>query len=106
MTGTFYGDITHLAIERHYYRSERESIGFIELQVYFVSRHSRTFEFVCVPLPAHVITVSRAKPVIEYEVSASGGGDFGGTIDGLANVTVTCSPEFLAQAQISHSYLP
>lgn len=58
------------------------------------------------PLPAHVVTISGAQPVIEYKVSANGGGDFGGTIDGLANVTVTCSPEFLAQAQISHSYLP
>lgn len=106
MSTKFYGDITHLAIERHYYRSGRESIGFIELQVYFVPRHSHSFEFVCVPLPAHVITVSGAQPVIEYEVSASGGGDFGGTVEGLANVTVTCSPEFLAQAQISHSYLP
>lgn len=47
MTGTFYGDITHLAIERHYYRSGRGSLGFIELQVYFVPRHSRTFECVC-----------------------------------------------------------
>lgn len=27
------------------------------------------------------------------EVSANGGGDFGGTIEGLTNVTVTCSPE-------------
>lgn len=106
MTGTFYGDITHLAIERHYYRSAQSSIGFIELQVYFVPRHSRTLEFVCVPLPAHVITVSGAQPVIEYEVSGSDGGDFGGTVKGLTNVTVTCSPEFLAQAQISRSYLP
>lgn len=66
----------------------------------------RIVSSLCVPLPAHVITVSGAQPVIEYEVSANGGGDFGGTIEGLANVTVTCSPEFLAQAQISHSYLP
>ena len=47
MSTKFYGDITHLAIERHYYRSGRESIGFIELQVYFVPRHSHSFEFVC-----------------------------------------------------------
>lgn len=106
MTGTFYGDITHLVIEHRYYREKYRSRGFAELVVYFVPRHSRTFEFVRMPFPARVITVADAQPVIEYEVSASGGGDFGGTIDGLANVTVTCSPEFLAQAQVSHSYLP
>lgn len=106
MSGTFYGDITHLVIEHRYFREKYRSRGWTELVVYFVPRHSRTFEFVRMPLPARVITVSDAQPVIEYEVSASGGGDFGGTIEGLTNVTVSCSPEFLAQAQISHSYLP
>lgn len=106
MTGTFYGDITHLVIENRYYRSVRGSRGGVELVVYFVPRHSRTLEFVRVPFPARVITVADAQPVIEYEVSASGGGGFGGTVDGIANVTVFCSPEFLAQAQVSHSYLP
>lgn len=107
MTGTFYGDITHLVIEHHYYRDPtRRTDSFTELVVYFVPRRSRSFEFVRMPLPARVITVSGAQPVIEYEVSANGGGEFGGTIDGLTNVTVTCSPEFLAQAQVSHSYLP
>lgn len=106
MTGTFYGDITHLVIEHRYYREKYRTRGWDELVAYFVPRNSRTFEFVRMPLPARVITVSGAQPVIEYEVSANGGGEFGGTIDGLTNVTVTCSPEFLAQAQVSHSYLP
>lgn len=106
MTGTFYGDITHLVIENRYYRSHRGSRGGVELVVYFVPRNSRSFEFVRVPFPARVITVADAQPVIEYEVSASAEGHYGGTIDGLTNVTVTCSPEFLAQAQVSHSYLP
>lgn len=106
MSTKHYGDITHLVIEHRYYREKYRSRGFTELQVYFVPRHSRTFEFVRAPFPARVVTVSGAQPVIEYEVSANGGGEFGGTIDGLTNVTVTCSPEFLAQAQISHSYLP
>lgn len=106
MTGTFYGDITHLVIENRYYREKYRSRGFTELVVYFVPRNSRSFEFVRVPFPARVVTVSDAQPVIEYEVSTNGDGDFGGTIDGLTNVTVFCSPEFLAQAQVSHSYLP
>lgn len=106
MTGTFYGDITHLVIGNRYYRNVRRSRGFTELVVYFVPRNSRSFEFVRVPFPARVITVADAQPVIEYEVSTNGDGDFGGTIDGLTNVTITCSPEFLAQAQVSHSYLP
>lgn len=106
MTGTFYGDITHLVIENRYYRNVRRSRGFTELVVYFIPRNSRSFEFVRVPFPARVITVADAQPVIEYEVSTNGDGDFGGTIDGLTNVTITCSPEFLAQAQVSHSYLP
>lgn len=106
MASTFYGDITHLVIEHRYYRSVRGSRGGVELVVYFVPRHSRTFEFVRMPFPARVITVADAQPVIEYEVSASAEGNFGGTVEGLTNVTVTCSPEFLAQAQVSHSYLP
>jgi hypothetical protein len=106
MASTFYGDITHLMIEHRYYRSVRGSRGGVELVVYFVPRQSRTFEFVRMPFPARVITVADAQPVIEYEVSASAEGNFGGTVEGLTNVTVTCSPEFLAQAQISHSYLP
>ena len=106
MASTFYGDITHLVIEHRYYRSVRGSRGGVELVAYFVPRHSRTFEFVCMPFSARVITVADAQPVIEYEVSASAEAHFGGTVEGLTNVTVVCSPEFLAQAQVSHSYLP
>ena len=102
-----FGDVTHLVIEHHYYRDPaRRTDSFTELVVYFVPRNSRSFQFVRVPFPARVITVADAQPVIEYEVSASAEGFYDGTVDGITNMAVSCSPEFLAQAQVSHSYLP
>ena len=74
--------------------------------MYFVPRNSRSFQFVRVPFPARVVVVSGAEPVIEYEVSASAEGFYDGSVNGISNMTVSCSPEFLAQAQVSHSYLP
>lgn len=89
-----YGDITHLVIEHHYYRDPtRRTDSFAELVVYFVPRNSRSFQFVRVPFPARVITVADAQPVIEYEVSASAEGFYDGTVNGITNMTVSCSPE-------------
>ena len=102
-----FGDVIHLVIEHHYYRDPaRRTDSFAELVVYFVPRNSRSFQFVRVPFPARVVVVSGAEPVIEYEVSAIAEGFYDGTVDGITNMAVSCSPEFLAQAQVSHSYLP
>lgn len=106
LSAKHYGDITHLVVEHRYHRGIYSTYGFAELVVYFTPRNGHTFEYVRLPFPARVITTKDANPVIEYEISESTEGTHNGSIDGITNVTVSCSPEFLAQAQVAHTYLP